>query len=535
MAIDCLLINLTRFGDILQSQALIHDLSRMGLRTGLLCQENFAKTGMLLDGLSGIWALPGAGLLKAVDTAWHDAVGRIRAFSEEIRAEGARIVLNITPLPAARLLANLVSNGTREGTIVGFGIDNEGFGTNNGPWSTFLCAQSLCRENAVFNVIDLFRRMAAPLGQCPTKHADIRCKKAKREDMERAESILSQVEGNHKEPIKGFVAFQLGASSTLRQWPTEFFAALGDKLWEEAGLCPVLTGAKSELALQTHYAEMSHSPYVSAIGKTDLGVLSALLEKMRLLVSNDTGTLHLASALETKSVSFFLATAQPWDTGPALPGCLCLEPDIACHPCAFRKVCENKNACQRSIRPEPVARVILSWIFGASWEESLESAPNLEARAWETGRDAQGFAQVQEIGRHSNTDRGKWCRLQRAFWSHLLDRPNDCAIDAHPATLSFADTLRNELDHASLILRALEEQFILLGKSSSAGTLFLRNCDRLQTHLLTSRYLRSFGHYWQESRHILSRSLPELGDGIRNFRTHLDSLARLLMSGTEHA
>ncbi len=538
MALDCLLINLTRFGDIIQSQALVHDLCNMGLRTGLLCQENFARTGMLIDGLAGVWALPGAKLLRAVDTDWRDAYQHMRVFSKAIQEEKPRFVVNLTPLPAARLLAKLFSPA--EEALVGFGIDREGFGFNNGPWSTFLCASSLCRENAVFNVTDLFRNIAAPLGRRVTRNADIRCRKACVADSEHAESILASIERLPGSAINGYVAFQLGASSPVRQWPTEFFAALGDRLWKEAGICPVLTGAKSETPLAEEYAKHSRGPFVMAIGKTDLGALSALLSKVRLLVSNDTGTLHLASALETRSVSFFLATAQPWDTGPALPGCVCLEPDIPCHPCAFKKSCGNDHVCQRTIRPEPVAQAILTWLAGASWTESFTEARITDARIWETGRDENGLSSVREIVNKKAADRTRWNLMQRAFWQGLLDRPGGNADFAafHPCCFAdriFGETLYNEARQAASILKALEEQTLLLGKSGTAGALFLRNCDRLQTHLLTSRYLQSFGHYWSEIRNVLSRSLPELDKGIRNFRTHLERLAQTLHSGMKDA
>ena len=49
-------------------------------------------------------------------------------------------------------------------------------------------------------------------------------------------------------------------------------------------------------------------------------VLAAVLRQSRLIVTNDTGTMHLAAGLGVPVLALFLATAQPWDTGPYREG-----------------------------------------------------------------------------------------------------------------------------------------------------------------------------------------------------------------------
>ena len=67
MSVDILFLNLTRFGDLLQSQALLEDCRRAGLRTGLVCLDNFAAALPLLRSLAEAWPLPGAEFLRRLD------------------------------------------------------------------------------------------------------------------------------------------------------------------------------------------------------------------------------------------------------------------------------------------------------------------------------------------------------------------------------------------------------------------------------------------------------------------------------------
>ncbi|MEG6593980.1 glycosyltransferase family 9 protein, partial [Desulfovibrio sp. 1188_IL3213] len=67
---NVVIINLTRFGDLLQSQALIHDLHRAGLRVGLVCLDNFASALPLLQHVDRAWPLPGARIMADVEGHW---------------------------------------------------------------------------------------------------------------------------------------------------------------------------------------------------------------------------------------------------------------------------------------------------------------------------------------------------------------------------------------------------------------------------------------------------------------------------------
>ena len=92
-----------------------------------------------------------------------------------------------------------------------------------------------------------------------------------------------------------------GASVPERRWPAERFAASADAL-AERGLRVVLTGSPGEEAITAAVAAQMRAPALDLAGRTDVGPLAALLEGARLLVSNDTGVVHIAEGVGTPSI-----------------------------------------------------------------------------------------------------------------------------------------------------------------------------------------------------------------------------------------
>jgi ADP-heptose:LPS heptosyltransferase len=116
-----------------------------------------------------------------------------------------------------------------------------------------------------------------------------------------------------------------GAASS-RPWPTKHFAAAADACAQH-GLPVMLTGTKQEAAITVRVARQMRTPAIDLAGQTPLGVLGALIKNSTLLVSNDTGVAHLATATRTPSVIIFTTSEParwaPLDTErhrPVLPG-----------------------------------------------------------------------------------------------------------------------------------------------------------------------------------------------------------------------
>jgi ADP-heptose:LPS heptosyltransferase len=100
---------------------------------------------------------------------------------------------------------------------------------------------------------------------------------------------------------RDFVCIHPGAQLASRRWPPERFAAVGDAL-AALGYGIVLTGSTRERELVSRVARAMQRPAVDLAGRTSLGAVAALIDRARLLVSNDTGVSHVAAAVRTPSV-----------------------------------------------------------------------------------------------------------------------------------------------------------------------------------------------------------------------------------------
>ena len=123
-----------------------------------------------------------------------------------------------------------------------------------------------------------------------------------------------------KQPGTFRVGFQLGASTSIRCWPPRYFAELADRIVQQfPGSEIVLIGSPAETGLADQVLASAESQTITAItsyvGKTSLPELLGVISSMDILVTGDTGPLHLALALKTPTLSLFV-TESPESSGP---------------------------------------------------------------------------------------------------------------------------------------------------------------------------------------------------------------------------
>ncbi len=519
-----LFVNCTRFGDLLQTQPALTACARNGQRTGLLCLENFAQATRLLADLDYVQALPGAALLAALDQDWREALRLALQVGRSAAHDFAPTrIANLTATLPLRLLTRQIALATerehrRRPELLGFALDEHGFGYCPSLWTTFLQAASLKRGCSPFNLVDLFCKSAG-LERGPWPN---RLKEPGPDARHTAQALL----GAPPDGCTGFVALQLGASEDRRRWPVAHFAALGRLLRERLSLMPVLLGSKGERPLAERY--LAHgAPGVDCCGRTGLEELAGVLCRCALLVSNDTGTMHLAAGLGRPVVAVFLATAQPWDTGPYAPGNICLEPDLPCHPCDFGSTCPHDLACRRSIGPETMLAAV-ELLRGGTTTPPV-GYPG--ARVWATALDPDGFMGLVCHSQHELTDRTQWVRLQRLVYRQFLDqaplpeRVPDCRLSPEARAELLA-----ALSGASRLLELMLQQATVLAQAprEALKLKFLSTWQRVQAVLAQSPRLNVLAHLFsvesQESGHDLAAVLAY----IRRYHGLTTALERLL-------
>ena len=511
-----LVLNLTRFGDLIQTQPLLSLLSRRGYEVGLACLENFAAE--LLNDVAVVHPLPGARLLARRDSDWRRLLSELDRFTCRIQGFAPDLLVNVTPSLSARLLSRMLPARERRG----FCLDPMGFGIYSSPWAAFLQASSRYRGQSPFNLVDLLIKVG---------HLEPEATPAPLAQTGECGSAMERLRRMSPVQARGFIGFQLGASEDRRRWPVEFFSRLGRALWEKHALLPVLLGSPAESRLGERYARTA-APCLDLIGRTDLKDLAGLLRGMELLVTNDTGTMHLAAGLNVPVAAFFLATAQPWDTGPYLEGCLCLEPDLECHPCAFGSACHREEACRRCIGPQEVLHQLESFLTARRWTRPQESG----VRAWVTGRDAAGFMGLEPLSGHADTDRGAWILMQRHFYRHFLDEKGCAPFPATtgrlspPALARMAATLGRARD----LLVLLAGQGELLGRSSHIQRKFLATWQTLATILAEDPNLAVLSGLWITQTQEQGLELDSLRRTIASYRTLFEALLLRLDAMTRH-
>lgn len=112
-------------------------------------------------------------------------------------------------------------------------------------------------------------------------------------------------------------------SDPVKQWPPENFIELTKKLLFKEGVKVVIIGGKEELFRAGDFSAIGDKNLVNLVGKTSLNQLAALLKRCSLLISGDSGPVHLASAAGIKALAIFRNDMQgktakrwgPWGSG----------------------------------------------------------------------------------------------------------------------------------------------------------------------------------------------------------------------------
>lgn len=159
-----------------------------------------------------------------------------------------------------------------------------------------------------------------------------------------------------------------GKEASYKQWPAGHFSKLANRLLEKEERSLLFFGDKKEIPLCEAIAKEVSGRRVVAAGRTSLGQLSALVERCRLLICNDGGTLHLAVSQGVPTLSFF-GPVDPLVYGP-FPEAgrhRILTIPLCCRPCYRRfkyPFCE-RQVCLEWLTPEEALREALSLLEGS--------------------------------------------------------------------------------------------------------------------------------------------------------------------------
>lgn len=372
---DVVVIQMARLGDFLQSTPLLAALSCSGPRTRVTAvvtpaQAPLARGSVFVHRVAvvdpdSLWDLTDP------DQPRHLRLARARGLMGPVWESPADDVCNLNLSP----LGEAVAAGWPRACRHGWRLDRDGRAWLGEPWTRFVMALVADRRLTRLHLCDLLASYADPAGP-PIPSLDYQADLASRDWAARTLPV-----GRPQ------VVLQLGANNDLRRWPVASFAALARGLMAEGAFLILVGSARERVLARRLMRELGGgAPAVRDLtGRTDLAALAAVLEAGDLVVSGDTGTLHLATAVGARVLALFMGPAQVHETGPYGMGHLVLQARDACGPCQEQApACGGKAPCRALLRPETVLAAAKGLLAGRTAEAAvagLELPGGVEAHA----------------------------------------------------------------------------------------------------------------------------------------------------------
>src|SRR4051812_1964942 len=331
-------------GDLVMALPAIADLRRHypGATVTLAARRPLAPIATMIPGVDHAIPLDGRGGARAITTVWGD-VDRVR----EGRFDAALLLPNSFH---AALLAHRARIPQRWGY--------------RGDLRTLLLTRAVPKPHAArLHQAEYYQHLTRALGiAAGPLVAGIRV------DAEHggAANRLLRQHGWDGRPLVGVAPG--AAYGWAKRWPPERMGALAARLAQDVGAAVVLVGAAADratvevVAMTALAAGAADRAIIDLAGATDLPVLAGVLSRCRAFVSNDSGAMHLAAAVDVPVVGIFGPTRE-WATSP-LPGPRALDPaivrtDVWCRPCMLR-TCPIDHRCMTGIAVDDVIVPVLA-------------------------------------------------------------------------------------------------------------------------------------------------------------------------------
>jgi len=165
---------------------------------------------------------------------------------------------------------------------------------------------------------------------------------------EQREATLRKFDLGTDKPV---VAFCPGAEyGPAKRWPAAYFADIANRLMRQ-GYAVWLFGSGKDQAVADEINTLTEQQCENLCGRTDLGEAVALLSAVNVVISNDSGLMHLAAALNKPMLAIF-GSSSPQFTPPLSAHAQVLQHDIACSPCFKRECPLGHFNCMMQLTPD---------------------------------------------------------------------------------------------------------------------------------------------------------------------------------------
>ena len=347
-----LIINITRMGDLIQMIPLLARLEEEspGVGIDLIVDQEFLHVTRLIPGIRQVFAFDFQKLMDESRVCARDVLSLYQHLSQwafPLLQVGYDRVINLTFNRRSAFLVKFFGCADERGMTTA----HDGSFLVKNPWMKYFLDFHVYRHVNRFNIVDLF----ALGGSGPGSFHPIQLSVSN--DLKNWARTFLQYSGTPDH----WVAIQIGASDPMKAWRPEYYGELMVHLSKERSVGFVVIGTKKEEpavkeALNLYRQSGGQGILCDAVGKTTVLEVVALLQQCDLMVTNDTGPMHMAVGVQTPVLNMSVGHVDFRETGPFGPGHWVVQPDIICGPCGFDKICPH-HACKDQIVAEEMAEM----------------------------------------------------------------------------------------------------------------------------------------------------------------------------------
>ncbi len=418
-----LIINITRMGDLIQMIPLLARLEEEcpGVAIDLIVDHEFSHVATLIPGVRHVLAFDFQQLMDESRVCARDVVSLYKDLSmwaKPLLQVGYDRVVNLTFNRRSAFLAKFFGCSDERGMTTA----HDGSVLVRNSWMKYFLDFHAYRYVNRFNIVDLYALGGSSPGNYHPIHMTVTP-----ESRDWAGSFL-----RHSGTPDTWVAVQVGASDPMKAWRPEYFGQFMAHLSHKTNVGFVLIGTKKEEtsvteAVRVYQQAGGQGVLCQAVGQTSVPELVALLQKCHLMVTNDTGPMHMAVGVETRVLNISVGHVDFWETGPFGPGHWVVQPDIVCGPCGFDKVCPH-HACKDLIIPQEIAE-LTRHILGHGEFPFFTS----KIRVYEGGvNEDQLGTFVLRAGAESALTSWYGVYWQRYWYELFTGQSSHCSLLAHP-------------------------------------------------------------------------------------------------------
>ncbi len=488
-------MSLTRMGDLIQSTPLISSLRERypDATLTLVVSSDFAEFAKRAEHIDEIIVFNLRQFNQKGDKgelkSWVEVYQYVEGFLNELSFFNFDRVYNLSHSKLSALMLHYLNIPE----IIGFHCNRNGDRKTGHPWLQYFGIEPFNRLCNPFNLADIYLLS----GDFEPGSAALSIIHDSEDDLA-VEEFLGQIKIDGEELVIGI---QAGSSLEGRRWSVESFSALADLLCSKLNAKIVLLGVNSESETAGEIVQgMLHKDRILDLtGKTNISQLIGVLKGCDYLVTNDTGTMHIAAALNIPIVGLFFAHAHPQETGPFGKGHIVFQARIYCAPCSYGVSC-NDVVCVKKVLPQDVFAYMEQHRRHGNWQLESDLVRSDEINVFETGFDEDGLIAFKPLLKKTPTELEVYSRFYRRLWVDSLNKKTVKGESLKKLVISIRDDF--ELEGLRATILRMGEGFNIFRELRSIARSGIKVCESLDSSVtqnkVTSEKLKLFAESIEE-------------------------------------